>query len=271
VLVILPIAGFECTVTVDNPPVGSDCSYWVDYPDNSYCGSANSIVECNGSNMYVSSDCGSRCPSGAGSCVTDLWGYGRCQCDGLPTWTPGAACDYFADFPSNGSCHDESTLYMCDVSNTVAAWNCASEGAGGFCGYDERLGYDWCMVPDWQWAPGYTCVYAEQYSQATCAGDTLTYCAETNVIGAISCEAQCVEWYGTSASGVCGTQPDTGYNGCVCTIPPVCDHAAYCNDSLWLVKCADDGSADQWVDCDADCRAGGDSKGVCESGDCLCG
>ncbi len=272
VALIVPLAGFECTVTVDHPDwtVGGTCNYSVDYND-AYCIDANTLMECRIDNQVYSVPCSSRCASGVGSCTTDIWGYGRCNCE-TPAWTPGATCNYWTDFPTNGFCADPTTLYMCETNNTVRAWDCSSECADGFCTYDPDLGYDWCMCPDWAWAPGYPCDYFNQYDEATCSGDTLTYCAETNVIGEISCQAQCEDWYGAGTTGTCGTQPDTGYNGCICDIPPACDHEPYCNDANWLVQCNADATADEWVDCNRWCiEDQGASKGVCEAGGCLCG
>jgi hypothetical protein len=191
-----------------------------------------------------------------------------------PDWTPGGNCEYWLDYPADNYCADANTVYMCDVDNRVRAWDCASAcgDVAGTCAYDSRLGYDWCMCPDWQWAPGYSCMYTNDRDRATCAGLELTYCAETNVIGAIDCSIQCVEWYGAEATGSCGPDPHTGVNNCLCTFPS-CDHAPYCADSLWLVQCDAGGTADEYVDCNAYCISLGAGwvKGVCDSGACLCG
>lgn len=278
---IVPLAGFECTIEVDHPDwtVGGECNFATDYPDNSYCRDADTIMICGYDNRVQDVDCGTDCPSGAGTCVTDIWGYGWCQCE--DGWEDGSNCNYWTDFPTNGYCGNATTLYICNIvdsatdTHQIQAWDCASEceGGDGFCAFNPDLGYDWCQCPDWQWAPDYPCDYSTQYDDATCGADNdlLTYCSETNIIGAISCQGQCESTYGADATGVCGEQPDTGYNGCVCTFP-TCNHGPYCNDSLWLVQCNADATADEWIDCNNYCVSEmGAVKGVCEAGACYCG
>ena len=117
---------------------------------------------------------------------------------------------------------------------------------------------------------GINCDYETEYASSTCdaTGDVLTYCSETDVIGTISCAAQCIEWYGAMATGYCGIQPETGYNGCVCEYSG-CDFDPWCYDALWLVSCLS--GEEFWTDCNVECMGAGFSKGVCSLGACSCG
>jgi hypothetical protein len=190
----------------------------------------------------------------------------ECEVDVQP-WVSGGDCSYWIDNPSGNFCNTTSELYYCDETDHVVAWDCTGACDGGYCDYDSSLGYEWCMCPGWQWAPGYTCDYWTQYDDATCSGDILTYCSETNIIGEIACADQCATVGATSES--CGFQPDTGYNGCVCVID-TCTFSAYCNDALWLVQCS--GGAESWTDCNDYCVSTmGATKGVCDANACLCG
>jgi hypothetical protein len=193
----------------------------------------------------------------------------ECQVDVTP-WTVGGTCDYWLDYPADNVCNSATEVYYCSSDNMVVAWDCAAACDGGYCDYDATTGGDWCMCPDWQWAPGYTCDYWSQYDQSTCAGTELTYCAETNIIGSIDCIDQCASTVGSGATASCGQQPDTLYNGCVCEID-TCTFDAYCNDSLWIVQCS--GGAESWTDCNDYCITEmGATKGVCDASvnACLC-
>lgn len=189
----------------------------------------------------------------------------------IEPWTPNGNCDYWLDNPSGNICNTSAELYYCDETNHVVAWDCTTAcptGETGYCDYDVTLGYDWCMCPNWVWAPGYACDYWAQYNQATCSDTVLTYCAETNIIGAIDCVDQCASVGATHAS--CGVQPETGYNGCICEIA-TCTFSAYCNDSLWIVQCS--GGAESWTNCNDYCiTTMGATKGVCDSSlnSCAC-
>jgi hypothetical protein len=202
-----------------------------------------------------------------------LLGGFECNVDVTPTyWQAGDVCDYYWD-SDDQVCDTSTTLLRCNEYNVVEAWDCSAVCDGGYCGADTSgWGWDVCLCPDFQWAPGYPCDFLNQYDQATCdsTGDILTYCAETDVIGSISCSTQCLDTYGASATGSCGIQAETGYNGCVCEFTG-CDFEAYCYDALWQVSC--DGVNDVWTDCNATCVADGSSKGVCDigSGNCICG
>jgi hypothetical protein len=183
-----------------------------------------------------------------------------------PGWVVGDGCDYVFDADA-ATCVDSDTLRYCDWSGFVADLSCAGAcGGAGQCAFDASLGYDVCVCDSW--TPGAACEYDTDFSLSTCSGDTLTYCAVTDVIGAISCFGQCQDWYGAEASGYCGVQAETGYNGCVCDVPAGCNFAPYCYDALWLVSCV--GGAEIWADCNTECVTAGYTKGVCDPSGCAC-
>lgn len=181
---------------------------------------------------------------------------------------PGETCDYFWD-ADDSRCRGDFIIY-CGTDNWVYEADCLAEcGGAGTCGYNASFGYNACVCETWFWAPGYSCSYVNNYDDATCSGDVLTYCGEDNVIYDASCDAHCQLNYDASY-GTCGRMAETGYNGCNCTWE-TCTFTYYCYDALWQVYCdtaLPDGVG--WINCDDQCRAGGSAKGVCDAGSGLC-
>ena len=265
--------GHHVCVCDDAWELGGTCSVY-DGWDTTECQNANSEAwYCDASTGLVSAyNCNDYC-GGSGSCGYDnTLGYNWCICD--DAWYEGAACNYWSDYPDASVCYGADMVLYCAENNTVTAWDCndACGDSYGYCAYDSSVGADWCLCEQNLWEPGYPCNYVTEYDDATCDGDTLTYCSETDVIGAISCADQCADWYGAGVTGTCGTQLETGYNGCVCEFTG-CDFQPYCNDAIYLVWC--DGTDAQWLNCDEDCRTQGYSKGVCDFSSspnaCQCG
>lgn len=265
VLAVPLLGGFECNVTVDDGwDEGDTCTYSIDYPSFSECDNSSTLYFCNESDTVQAWSCADECAGGF--CAYDeVLGYDWCLCpdDG---WVVGGTCDYFSEY-DDSICADDATLLACETDNFIYEVDCNTAcGGAGTCGPDPTgLSWDICICSSW--TPGQPCDYEVDYASSTCSGDTLTYCAVTDVIGSVSCYNQCQDWYGTNATGYCGIQDETGYNGCVCEIEG-CDFAPYCNDSIWLVSC--DGVNEVWTDCDATCVASGSVKGVCDAGSCVC-
>ena len=190
-----------------------------------------------------------------------LLGGFECNVVTQPVWHEGDICTYSLDY-DNSTCGDSDTLLSCGADDLVYATSCSVLcGGSGHCGPDPT-GYDLNACICDSWTPGASCDYLTQYDDSTCFGDILTYCASTNVVGSISCYDQCQQWYGADATGTCGIQAETGYNGCVCDVPAGCSYDFYCYDALWMVSCVD--GSDVWTDCNDQCIAAGSTKGVCD-------
>ena len=267
-LVAVPVfAGFECTVEV--MAVGDSCTFgsWGD----ATCSDATSLIYCAEDGIaYEDVGCVAHCGAAGGTCVSDVWDYGWCECNS--TWDVGATCDYWSEYPSMNTCNNPDSVLMCGTDNTVYEWDCSTacpSGAVGYCAWDDSQGAAWCLCPDWIWAAGYSCDYWNDYDQSTCTADVLAYCGEDNVIGDISCTDQCTATVGAGATATCEVQPDTGYNGCVCAID-TCTYDPYCYDSFWYVQCFE--GADVWTNCDDYCvdNVPGTTKGVCQVNACIC-
>lgn len=259
------LGGFECEVTLWAP--GDTCTVggWSD----SQC-DGNTLLYCDAGTGFVeSTDCAAECTGGY--CGSDVYGYNWCVC---PDYLgPGDTCDYWTDYPSTSFCYGANSLLMCNMDNVMQQWDCTDacpSGVVGYCAYDADQGNDWCLCPDALWADGYACDFLSQVDDATCDGDLLTYCADTNVIGSVPCTSQCADWYGAAATASCGIQDDTGYNGCVCDIA-TCTFAPFCNDSYMMVWCNE--GLETWTNCDSQCVTDGYLKGVCLAGTgaCQCG
>jgi len=270
-LLAIPIlGGFECDVSVTPWVVGDTCT-WGSF-DDSQCQDSDTLLYCGADGYVTSRSCAGYCDGG--SCLTDMWGYGWCECP--DAWTPGAICDYWNDYPGGNFCYDPQTVYMCNADSAVQAWDCTTacpSGVTGYCDYNSDYSAYWCMCPDWAWAAGYSCDYYTQYDAATCDGDMLTYCADTNVIGEISCSQQCQDWYGAGATATCGPQTDAGgANGCGCEITIDTCFTPYCFDGLWYVDCDPTTLGEVWWDCNQYCQDQSlGTKGVCSVDTCVCG
>ena len=180
----------------------------------------------------------------------------------------GNPCDYYWD-ANRSRCEGDSIVY-CGEDHWVYQASCPTWcGGPASCGYSSAQGRNACICDSRVWAPGYACDWLYEYASGTCAGDTLTYCAEDNVIYDVSCHSYCVTDYGAT-SGSCAVMAETGYNGCNC-VWDACDFPPYCYDALWQVWC-DPGSGAQWQNCDERCMDDGFPKGFCDggTGNCVC-
>jgi len=250
---------------------GEGCDYSADY-DETFCrDDARHIVYCADDNYVYEADCADACPDGDGTCgaSTDL-GYDACLCPDAPELPPvGDSCDFGVFYPDYNLCTSSTMLEYCDpTSSEVVGLDCGALCTGGVCDFDWDGGYNNCVCPDWEWAPGYACTYAYDYASGTCAGNDLTYCADDNTIYEINCDTHCTGDPYFATSGSCGFLPDADYNGCVCEWA-ACDFSPYCYDAQFLVYC-DASTGAVWEDCDATCMAAGWTKGACQTDHCEC-
>jgi hypothetical protein len=115
------------------------------------------------------------------------------------------------------------------------------------------------------------CDYEGDRGRASCLEGTLTYCGTDNLVGAIACQDQCLEWHGeTYGSGLtsgCGPSPVDGLTGCLCYPPEPCE--ASCYDATTFMSCPDGGSVVR-VDCVESCQEQGHDNGSCSPDGCLC-
>ncbi len=79
-LLAVPVfAGFECEVSVEGLAVGDACVAGVDDP---VCQDSDILIYCSEAGVGASQSCATQCASvGTGSCVSDILGYGWCECE----------------------------------------------------------------------------------------------------------------------------------------------------------------------------------------------
>lgn len=201
-VLMVPLAGFECTVEVTNPdwtPNGS-CDYWLQAGD-AYCADSNTLYTCELDNRVHSWDCSASCLAGeTGTCGHDArQGITACICSGW-SWEEGYMCNYEND-RTLSECSGDRLIY-CGNDNYISGVDCdpycfdyyGDPAVTGTCGYSDDMGANNCLCV----FPTPTCSHAPY-----CADSLwLTQCnAGGTADEYVNCDDYCVgEGY---SKGVC--------------------------------------------------------------------